>query len=155
MHINSTQYTNQVQSAYKSTATNSIKGIGNEQGNNKGVGADTVTISEVGRNAKSAWEDISNKYDLTNISGKEVRKMARELYDNGLITSTEMFNMWLPPGVNFGGTGGTSLAETDHIKRNHIEEMEKDFNMMKQHGANSHEAIRGMQNVLDILKRIG
>lgn len=155
MQINSAQYTHQAQSIYKNVVSSDEIGNESGRGSSKAAETDTVTISEAGRNATSVWDEISNKYDLTNISGKEVRTMARELFDNGLITSTEMFNMWLPPGVNFGGTGGTSFVETDHIKRNHIEEMEKDFNMMKLHSANSTEAIRGMQNVLDILKKIG
>lgn len=155
MQIYNMQYVNQAQSVYKSSITSDIKGDENKPNNNRGADIDSVTISEAGRNTQTAWEEISNKYDMTNISGKEVRTMARELFDNGLISSTEMFNMWLPPGVNFGGAGGTSFAETDHIKRNHLEEMEKDFNMMKQHAANSPKAIQEMQNVLDILKRIG
>lgn len=138
---------NHAQSVYKNNATSRVTGLAEGREENTRAHSDRVTISAAGRNAESTLRDAAEKYDLTNISGKEVRQMARELYDKGAITATEMFDMYLPTGF--------ASAHRDNDKRNHLENMEKDFNMMKQYGKNSAEAINGMQNVLEMLRKIG
>lgn len=109
------------------------------------VHSDTVSISRTAQQAETKWQEISDKYNVTNISGHEVMAMAKELYDNNLISGSEMLDMFRPSGIN----------EDLSAPRNHLENMRNDLEMMKQYGNNSHQAIQSASKIVNILQRIG
>ncbi|MBL4630442.1 MAG: hypothetical protein JKY14_04550 [Paraglaciecola sp.] len=57
---------------------------------------DTVTISHAGKNSAEKFQEISGRYDVSNMSVNERSAMAKELYDSKLISTTEYMNMTIP-----------------------------------------------------------
>lgn len=64
------------------------------------VQTDTVSISPAGKNAEKKWQEIANKYDVTNMSQTEVGKMTKELHDNKLIPNDVLLHMLAPASMN-------------------------------------------------------
>ncbi|MDC8829849.1 hypothetical protein [Alteromonas gilva] len=108
---------------------------------------DTVSISDTAKNANVTWQRIADKYDVTNITGPEIADMAKELYNNGLISGSEMLDLYRPTGLNH--------ADTVHEKRNHLAQMERSYEMVKNYPKNSLEYIKSFEKAIEILKRIG
>ena len=91
MQVNTTPYVNYadtVQPSSLNTNTNENSAI-NEP---KSTETDTVSISNAALNAEAKWQAMSDKYDMTNISGNEVLDMARELFDSNL--TPILFKKW-------------------------------------------------------------
>jgi len=57
---------------------------------------DSVTISNNAKEFEGIVRDIANRYDVRNLSENERIAMARELFDNNLITSTQYAVMSFP-----------------------------------------------------------
>jgi hypothetical protein len=85
---------------------------------------------------------------MTNISGNEVMGMAKELYDNKLISSSQMLDMYTPPSIDF------NLDE----KVNYVDHVTKELESLKlfnDGSAQMRNAIEAKYRVFDIVKRIG
>lgn len=132
----------QTQSNAPLTTTSSNTPVKNENT------ADKITISDAGLNAESKWQDIADKYDMTNISGNEVMEMAQELYENKLISSNQMLDMYTPPSIDF------DLNK----KVNYVTQVAKELESLKLHNdgsAQMRNAIAAKSRVVDIVGRIG
>ncbi|NRB25939.1 hypothetical protein [Shewanella sp.] len=105
---------------------------------------DKVTISDAGRNAESKWQEISNKYDVTNMSSNELMKMSKELYDNKLISEKEYLLMYDPLGID----------EDRNSKHNFLDIMRNDLNEARKRGDDTTEGINIRIKKLDILERL-
>jgi len=108
------------------------------------VKTDSVSISDAGRNAEAKWQEISQKYDVTDISGHEVISMAQDLYSNKLISTDEYLSMFVPQSIDDDLNG----------KRDHLRNMSLDLAMQIKYG-NSKEGIQSTMDVINILKKIG
>lgn len=114
----------------------------------KDVGADIVSISDTGRNAEEKWQEIADKYDMKNISGHEVLGMAKELYDNKLISGDDYLSMYVPSGIDDNLNDGG----------NYIDRTAKELASLKEHddgSIKSRAAIDARSKILDIVMRIG
>ncbi|MBO1255153.1 hypothetical protein J3L16_05555 [Alteromonas sp. 5E99-2] len=109
--------------------------------------ADTVSISTAGLSAEQRWQEIADKYDLTNVTANEVTTMAKELYDNKLISATEMFDMYVPEDINFHLNLDT--------KRDHIENMTNRLTGLNNAEGISRESIEQATKILEMLKDLG
>ena len=126
MQITNTPYVNHAESAQHSALSTRIND-GQATNTTKKTETDTVSISSAGRNAEAKWQEIANKYDMTNISGNEVMGMAKELYDNKLISSGQMLDMYTPPSIDF------NLDE----KVNYVAHVTKELESLKLHSDGS------------------
>lgn len=147
MQITNTPYVNYTESVQHRTLST---GVNDGQATNatKKTNTDTVSISSAGLNAEAKWQEITNKYDMTNISGNEIMGMAKELYDNKLISSNQMLDMYTPPSIDF------NLDE----KVNYVAQVSKELESLKLHSdgsAQMRNAIEAKSRVFDIVKRIG
>ena len=104
---------------------------------------DTVSISNEGLNAKSNWQEISNKYDVTNISQNEMASMVSSLIDNKLISSTDSLYLMAPRSMNVDPDVKFDLMATTR----------KSLIFAKENGA-SVEDIKNRESVLDILETL-
>ncbi|NRB25938.1 hypothetical protein [Shewanella sp.] len=104
---------------------------------------DKVTISDAGRNAESKWQEISNKYDVTNISSNELMTMSKELYDNKLISEEEYLLMYVP----------LSMDEDPNQKNNYLGAMRDDLNIARRTG-DTKEGMNMRITRIDILENI-
>ena len=147
MQITNTPYVNHAESAQHSALSTRIND-GQATNTTKKTETDTVSISSAGRNAEAKWQEIANKYDMTNISWNEVMGMAKELYDNKLISSGQMLDMYTPPSIDF------NLDE----KVNYVAHVTKELESLKLHSdgsAQMRNAIEAKSRVFDIVKLIG
>ena len=146
MQITNTPYVNHAESVQQS-ALSTIMNDGQATNATKNTETDTVVISSAGRNAETKWQEIADKYDMTNISGNEVMGMAKELYDNKLISSSQMLDMYTPPSIDF------NLDE----KVNYVAHVTKELESQKSRSdgsAQMRNAIEAKSRVFDIVKRI-
>ena len=108
----------------------------------------TVVISDAGKNAEAKFNEIAEKYDMTNISANEIMTMSKELYDNKLISSTQMLDMYTLPGIDF------DLNE----KVNYIDHVTKEINGLKLTNDGSDKianVIKSKEWTLNLIKEIG
>ena len=143
MEITNTQYANHtglVQRNTLSADANKSTAVGQP----KMAETDTVSISDAGRNAEVKWQEISQKYDVTDISGHEVISMAKDLYSNKLISTDKYLSMFVPQSIDDDLSG----------KRDHLRNMSLDLDMQIKYG-NSKEGIQSTMDVINILKKIG
>jgi len=68
--------------------------------NNLATPTDTVSISNSGKSAEEKWQQISEKYDVANMSQTEVGKMTAELSENKLIPQEVLLHMLAPASMN-------------------------------------------------------
>jgi hypothetical protein len=73
---------------------------------------------------EAQWANIASKYDVSNISPNEVKVMAKELFDNNLISEKESLLMYLP----------SSIDENPNQKYDYLEGMHKDLNTAVREG---------------------
>lgn len=146
MQISSGQQMNVSNSVFKNNIDYN-NGISKNEGgpSRKTVDTDTVTISDFAKNSDSKWKEISNKYNVSHISPNEISGMARELFDNKLISTDEYLSMYVPENIN----------DNMDLKRNHLNNMSKDLYVLKQQGTYTPEALDSATRVVNILKRIG
>ena len=104
---------------------------------------DKVEISLSGRNAEVKWQEIAQKYDVNNISGREVMMMAKELYDNKLISEESSLLMYVP----------LSIDENLDKKSNYLDLMVKDLQRAKESGS-SIAQINFSEKRIDILEQL-
>ena len=99
MQITNTPYANHTGLVQRSTlSTDANKSAALDQPNK--VEMDSVSISDAGRNAEAKWQEISQKYDVTNISQNEMDNMVSNLIDNKLISSTDSLYLMAPRSMN-------------------------------------------------------
>jgi len=146
MQVNNAQHSNNISALdkiYASSKQNDAEALSNTEK----VTADTISISETGRTAEQKWQEMSEKYDMRNITANEVMTMAKELYDSGLISGSDMLGMYRPEDINWGSNLDT--------KRDHLKNMTLSLEAIKAHGQSTPEGIRQSERVLELLKRIG
>ncbi|MFC3120765.1 hypothetical protein [Agaribacter flavus] len=145
MQINSVPYTahtGAVQSSQQLTTPDTTTSKA------KATATDTVTISDAGKNAEAKWQEISNKYDMRNISLNEVGQLSRELFNNGLVSQREMFDMSILPGINFDAN--QKMDYVDFAKRHLVS-----LKLHDDGSANMKGAIDAYTKAFDIVKKIG
>tara|TARA_Y100000782_G_scaffold25272_1_gene27897 strand:+ start:6701 stop:7180 length:480 start_codon:yes stop_codon:yes gene_type:complete len=103
----------------------------------------SVQISSAGKNAEQNWQNIAQKYDVTNISGAERRAMTGELMGAGLISSTEGLVMAAPSSMN----------ENPSEKENYLEVMQQSLDLAKNNGSAA-EQVELLESVLSILDKL-
>lgn len=104
---------------------------------------DTVSISNEGLNAKSNWQEISYKYDVTNISQNEMASMVSSLIDNKLISSTDSLYLMAPRSMNLDPDVKFDLVATTR----------KSLVFAKESGASVVD-IKNRERALDILETL-
>jgi hypothetical protein len=147
MNITNTPYVNHAESVQHSALSTRVND-GQATNATKNTEIDTVSISSAGRNAEAKWQEIADKYDMTNISPNEVMGMAKELYDNKLISSSQMLDMAIIPSIDFN----------PDEKVNYVAHVTKELESLKSYNdgsAQMRNAIEAKSRVLDIAKRIG
>lgn len=142
MQITNTPYANHTELVQRNTLMDTNKSTALDQPNK--VETDSVSISNAGRNAEAKWQEISQKYNVTNISGNEVISMAQDLYSNKLISTDEYLSMFVPQ----------SIDDDLSAKRDYLRNMSLDLDMQIKYG-NSKEGIQSTKDVINILKKIG
>ncbi len=143
MEITNTQYANHtglVQRNTLSADANKSTAVGQP----KMAETDTVSISDAGRNAEVKWQEISQKYDVKNISGNEVLNMAKELYDNNLISEEDSLLMYVP----------LSLDENLNEKSNYLDLMTLSLEMTKKSGQITEQGLKLSEKRIDILEQM-
>ena len=143
MEITNTQYANHtglVQRNTLSADANKSTAVGQP----KMAETDTVSISDAGRNAEVKWQEISQKYDVKNISGNEVLNMAKELYDNNLISEEDSLLMYVP----------LSLDENLSEKSNYLDLMTLSLEMTKKSGQITEQGLKVSEKRIDILEQM-
>ncbi|PHR25859.1 MAG: hypothetical protein COA36_13400 [Desulfotalea sp.] len=147
MQIIKTPYVNHAESVPHS-ALSTRRNDGQAANATKKTETATVSISSAGRNAEDKWQEIADKYDMTNISANEIMGMAEELYDNKLISSSQMLDMYTLPSIDFN----------PDEKINYVAHVTKELESLKSHNDGSIQmknAIEAKSRVFDIVKRIG
>lgn len=99
-----------------------------------------IQQQEIGQ---SQLQNISNKYDVTNLSGYERISMAEDLRDSGLISSDTYMTLVAPQSIN----------EDFGAKTNYLEAAKDAFEFASQHGASANQ-IAMQKEQLDILEQM-
>lgn len=73
---------------------------------------------------EAQWANIASKYDVSNLSPNEVKVIAKELFDNNLISEKESLLMYLP----------SSIDENPNQKYDYLEGLHKDLNTAVREG---------------------
>jgi len=107
---------------------------------------DIVSISKVGKNAEKKWQNIANKYDVSNMSQTEIGKMTKELDDNKLIPKGVLLHMLAPASMN----------QDPDQKYNILSRMRDSFEFSKNIGVNQNqlEMQRQVVEVFDLLNEL-
>jgi len=79
--------------------------------------ADESPSSVVTISPEAKLANIAARYDVTNISPNEVKEMAKELYDNNLISEKEALLLYIP----------SSIDENPNQKYNYLDGRHKDL----------------------------
>ena len=141
MYINNTPQSNRIYEMQNSILNNSEK-ISNTTIQNQNT-TDTVSISNEGLNAKNNWQEISENYDVTNISQREMANMVSNLIDNKLISSTDSLHLMAPRSMNLDPDVKFDLLATTR----------KSLVFAKESGA-SMEEIKNKERAIDILETL-
>jgi hypothetical protein len=139
MQITNTPYVNHTGLMQRSTlSSDANKGAAVEQSNK--VKMDSVSISDAGRNVEAKWKERAQKYDVTNMSGREVMKIAIELYDNNLISEKDSLLMYVP----------SSLDE----KYNYLDSTIQNLEITKKYGLMTEQGLKISEKRIDILEKL-
>ncbi|MDH3326448.1 MAG: hypothetical protein OEM38_07015 [Gammaproteobacteria bacterium] len=135
----------QVSHSYQvqNTNTNNSNNAGVAAKDRTAAATDTVSISNAGLNANDKWQDIANKYDVTNISQNEAGSMVSELFDNKIINSTDALYLMAPRAMNIN----------PEVKFDFLATARKSLDFLKQNGG-SPEGIKNQENALATLNNI-
>ena len=141
MYINNNAQSNIIYEMQNSVSYNSEKTSGTTiQRQNT---TDTVSISKEGLNAKNNWQEISETYDVTNISPRDMAHMVSNLIDNKLISSTDSLHLMAPRSMNLDPDVKFDLLATTR----------KSLVFAKESGA-SMEEIKNKERAIDILETL-
>jgi len=112
-----------------------------------------VEISEKGKSLPSA-KDIMSRYDVNNISPREMSNMSLELHLEGIISFEEHALMSFQPELNeeqYNRITGNHAHPDD--SRNFIDEWESKLKTQKKSGA-PYEFIQKTENILALLNNL-
>jgi len=141
MYINNNAQSNRIYEMQNRISNNSVNTLGTTiQTQNT---TDTVSISNEGLNAKNNWQEISNNYDVTNISQNEMANMVSNLIDNKLISSADSLHLMAPRSMNLDPDVKFDLLATTR----------KSLVFAKENGG-SVEEIKNKERAMDILETL-
>lgn len=104
------------------------------------------------------FKNIVSKYDITNISRNETNAMYKELYDNGLISLSDMakatFDPTHIPGWQDGVStiNGAKVYSNSDEKINFLETLQTQVNWSKQYGDS--KSTENLENALSLAEKI-
>ncbi len=112
--------------------------------------AEETAGSKVPATKKTMAEIMSGQYDLTNISPREVDRFAKELFDNGLISTQESMIL-LTRGAEFmSHSPGANYTEAQlNEKSNLIEAFQNSIKLSQSHGGST----EGVERLLAKLEK--
>lgn len=115
--------------------------------------SDTVEISEKGKSISSA-KGIMSRYDINNISPREMSNMSLELHLEGVISFEEHALMSFQPELNQEQYNKiTGNHANPDISRDFIDEWENKLETQKKSGA-PQEFIKKAEDILALLKNL-
>ncbi|MBZ0258358.1 hypothetical protein K8I31_19985 [bacterium] len=108
-------------------------------------------LSQTQEKNSAVWEQISEQYDVRDMSLNDMQKMSQSLYDQGAIGLFDHAIMSFDQS-RINEELGLDPPQNDHLKKDWIELFEKDVDTQKENG--NQQNVENLERILGYLHKI-